>query len=598
MKWTLICAWMVPVLLRAASQSLPQLPAIAPTQAFAFAVLGDNRGDDSGQQPAAFLQVLQAVDERAPAFVLDSGDMIYGHTTDEDRVRDQWRIYRQAIARLRAPMVHIPGNHDIWDGPSSRIYRELWGATYHAFDYGNTKFIGLDTETAAGRLSKEQFDWLKQQLDTAAATNVFIFMHRPLFPVGPAIGSSLDEFAPERDRLHNLFVQHRNLIRGVFAGHEHLYNYQERDGIHYYITGGAGAPLYMAPELGGFHHFLWVRVDGNQVEVELQRVCAPQQPMQKPRSIAEGELLESWQQGLFWYAWDRTASIELTPEFASDGARGLRLNFDLAQYAWPVLALPLVSPRDFSAADSISLDAYVPATLRGTFFITAAVEGTTKHEAPPVKLKSGWNTVTTKLAGQWLPLQERRGVHSLEWSLSSNDNGARGYVIFDNLRTEYGQSSKGRATELLESWERPMLWRVFDETVQTEIFAPTDRGGKQGLVLHLDFSKCNRPVVFAQLNPPWDLTNAKALVLETATADSLPNDLTIELAFRANDVEFTGPPLALRSGAGRMRFDLQGNWLAQKARGGAEQVAFRLVSTNTVYRGDLIFRRLSSTSDH
>src|SRR5258708_26645184 len=82
----------------------PQLPNIPPNQPFTFAVLGDNRGDDSGQQPPAFLQILRAVNAQAPAFVLDTGDMIYGHTADETRAREQWRVYHEAIRHFRAPI--------------------------------------------------------------------------------------------------------------------------------------------------------------------------------------------------------------------------------------------------------------------------------------------------------------------------------------------------------------------------------------------------------------------------------------------------------------------------------------------------------------
>ena len=58
----------------AAQEGPAQLPSIGPNQPFSFAVLGDNRGDDSGQQPPGFLQVLEAVDKEAPALVLDTGE--------------------------------------------------------------------------------------------------------------------------------------------------------------------------------------------------------------------------------------------------------------------------------------------------------------------------------------------------------------------------------------------------------------------------------------------------------------------------------------------------------------------------------------------
>jgi len=573
----------------------PELTSIPTSQPFAFAVLGDNRGDDSGDQPPAFLQVLQAVDHTGPAFVLDSGDMIYGHNPDEIQVRDQWRRYREAIKRLHAPMFHVPGNHDLWDEASARIYHELWGKTYYAFDYGNSRFIGLDTETANGRLGEEQLRWLEQQFNGLTQSNVFVFLHRPLFPVDGGIGSSLDKFPSERDRIHKLFVRNRKRVRGVFAGHEHLYSFEERDGVPYYISGGGGAPLYTAPELGGFHHYLLVRVRGDQVEVSLNKVCATVRGLEAPRTIAPGELLESWTQGLFWYAWDRTANIELTPEVASAGKRGLRLNFDLTQYAWPVLALSLASPRDLSTREALNLDVYLP-TNSGSFVVTPALQGTTKHEAPPLQLKTGWNTIRTDLNGAWLPSAERSNVTGVEWSLSSDGNSSQGYAVFDNFRVlrhrAQGEEARAEVTELWESWERPLLWRVFDETVHAETTNEKTRG-EGGLRLDLNFAECSRPVLFARLNPPWDLTQVKTLILQMEVPDSLARDLHLRLVLRAKDVDFASPPLALRHGRSEARFELNRDWLPREARAAIDQLAFTLVAT-TNRPGTITFEKLQA----
>ena len=582
------------VSLHGAENTAASLPDIQPSQPFTFAVLGDNRGDDSGDQPQAFIEVLHTVSRASPAFVLDSGDMIYGHTPDESKVRDQWRRYRDAIKGFPPPMFHVPGNHDIWDEPSGRIYRELWGKPYYAFDYGNARFIGLDTETANGQLGEEQLHWLEQQFAGLTQRNVFVFLHRPLFPVDGGIGSSLDKYPEERDRIHNLFVRNSKVVRGVFAGHEHLYNFQKRDGVPYYISGGGGAPLYMAPELGGFHHFLLVRVRGEQVDVELNKVCAPMRPLEHPRQVKPGELLESWTAGLFWYGWDRTTTIEETTEKASAGRRGLRLNFDLAQYAWPVLALSLTSAWDLGTSLALDLDVYVPDSAKASLLLTPALQGSTKHEAPSTQLKPGWNTIHTALDEKWLPSSERTNVTGAEWSLSTEGQPFEGFVVFDNLRAVRRGAKQTPTAELLESWERPLLWRVFDETVHAEIAHAKMPGEHSGLLLHLDFAECNRPVLFARLTPPWDLTQVEALTLQIAVPDRVPNDLTVKLFLWANDVAYNSPARPLRTGKTQMRFDLDNSWLPQQTRRVVEQVGFALVSASTNRAGPLLFERLSA----
>jgi hypothetical protein len=584
--------------LRAADAAFPNPPNIPPTQTYTFAVFGDNRGDATGEQPPAFLQLLQVINERDPAFVLDTGDMIYGHTRDEAQLREQWATYRTAANRMKAPLFHIPGNHDIWNEGSARIYRELWGTNYYAFDCANARFIGLDTESVSSRIDPKQFSWLEQQLRNCSQANVFVFFHRPLFPIDGGIGSSLDSFPAERDRLHELFVRYRSIIRGVFAGHEHLYHYQKRDGVPYYTTGGGGAPLYTAPELGGFHHFLRVRVSGQNVDVTLEKLCAPTGPMRKPRQIARGELLESWQEGLFWYAWDRSANVELTSEQASQGQRGLRLNFDPVQYPWPVLALSLASKLNLSDYSAFSLDVYVPKGLSEGDRLTPALQCITKHEAASTSLRAGWNTVTTSLEGQWLPLLERRRVEGIEWSLSAQNEHNPGYLVFDNLRLTRRSPAGNETSELLESWERPLLWRVFDETVLAEIIPAKSPDPKKGLSLHLDFAKCNRPVLFARLNPPWDIANVKTIGLQVLATQSAPEDLTIGLVLKVAEATYESPRYTLKSGTNQLRFQLEEGWLPGNARGAVDQIAFYMSTTNRLRQSELLFQRLSAVPEH
>jgi Calcineurin-like phosphoesterase len=566
------------------ARALVNIPASEP---FEFAVFGDNRGDDSGEQPPTFLQILRAIGKETPAFALDSGDMIYGHNLDPRVVREHWRLYERAVSRLSIPIFHVPGNHDIWSSTSSRIYQQLWGPPYFDFRYGNSLLIGLDTESARNQLDDAQFRWLENQLTSCTQSNVFLFMHSPLFPVDGAIGSSLDRYPAKRDQLHRLFVQHRNIIRAVFTGHEHLYTFQERDGVRYYTSGGAGAPLYTAPELGGFHHFLLVHVNGNEASVELKKVCAPTSPLKAARKIQAGELLEEWKKGLFWYAWDRSANIESVDETASEGQKALRLNFDLVQYSWPVLVLPLVSPQILRDYESLSLDVYVPKSLGAKMKITPAVHGLTKHESASIGLAPGWNTIVTHLDEAWLPRSERVKLEEIEWGLSGESEQANGYVIFDNLHGTRKVPNQAPVTEMIESWERPLLWRIFDETLAAET-------GPDGLVVHLNWVNYKRPALFARLNAPWDLSAVSALELQVQIPPSVPKGVSLQMTLRAHDTPFAGPSYALTPGSQTFRFPLNGNWLPQEARKAVDQIGFTMISDDRIGQVDIRFQRLAA----
>ena len=387
-------------------------------------------------------------------------------------------------------------------------------------------------------------------------------------------------------------MQHAHLIRGVFSGHEHLYSYQERDGIRYYTSGGAGAPLYAAPERGGFHHFLRVSVNGTHVEVSLRKVCAPTASLLSAERISPGDVLETWNQGMIWYAWDRSANLEISNSDASEGRRSLRLNFDLTRSAWPVLVLPLISPRDFSDTSSLSMDIFVPPELNTQFDLVVAARGIQEHQAPTVRLKAGWNSIRTQLDSGWLPVIERKRVQSLEWSLSTKGYTGSGYLLFDNLRIE-SDGAGAKQPQLLESFERPLLWRVFDETVPVEI-SGSSTPEKAGLAVHLDGAKSNRPLVFARLNPPWDLTSVRALLLNVTTRARVSPDLSLELVLRANDTDFIGPSVRFQTSGPELRFDLDPSWLPEHVRTKIEQIAFRFVTSNRTGTVDLVFKQLSA----
>jgi MYXO-CTERM domain-containing protein len=65
----------------------------------------------------------------------------------------------------------------------------------------------------------------------------------------------------------------------VFAGHDHVYERGEKDGVRYIVSGGGGAPLYpLGKKRSGAtiafesaHHFVDVAVDGTRVTTTARR---------------------------------------------------------------------------------------------------------------------------------------------------------------------------------------------------------------------------------------------------------------------------------------------------------------------------------------
>lgn len=259
----------------AAGALLAQQPEPAPSP-FRFAVFGDSRPGNREYSPV-LQRIATEIGTLGVAFVVGTGDYIEG-SSNQTTVRRQWEGFFTAIAPLQAqqttPVALATGNHDIMGiRRNAEIFIENFKRLYFSFDYEGCHFIILDTEGLGqeGRITGTQLQWLKQDLSAHAdAKFTFVALHRPLFPVDGHVGSSLDQYPRERDALHALFVQHG--VDAVFAGHEHLYNYQKKDGILYFITGGAGAPLYASPDRGGFYHYLLVTVAEDTFTVEVRRV--------------------------------------------------------------------------------------------------------------------------------------------------------------------------------------------------------------------------------------------------------------------------------------------------------------------------------------
>jgi hypothetical protein len=242
------------------------LPAPDPDH-FLFAVAGDNRSAGRGvPMPPTSRQIFSEYRLLRPAFSLWTGDTIYGSEESVGEAEAEWDGFLAAAEQSRIPIFNTPGNHEISERQElADLYLRKAGPLYGSFDYGHCHFIAIDTEEVGRKvgIGPAQQAWL--QSDLAAnrqAANIFVFMHHPIFPTRPGAGWA---DTTNRDAVHRLFVQYG--VGYVFEGHEHLFSEATHDGIHYVVTGGAGAPNEQGPEAGGFEHYLLVAVNGREVAI-------------------------------------------------------------------------------------------------------------------------------------------------------------------------------------------------------------------------------------------------------------------------------------------------------------------------------------------
>src|SRR5262245_2170609 len=185
--------------------------------------------------------------------------------------QDDWFKPRETlIAAQTTPVIYARGNHD-GEHALAYAYSKLPGnEAWFAFDYGNTRFIFLDSEVdSAG--SPEQLAWLRAELqrpETRQATFRLVCFHRPpwvnLWNGGGYTGEPFvrNDWTP-------LFAQ--GLVDMVICGHAHNYNRGQTNGVTYIISGGGGGildvervafwPLFTV-EYSRYHYGL-MEVNGN-----------------------------------------------------------------------------------------------------------------------------------------------------------------------------------------------------------------------------------------------------------------------------------------------------------------------------------------------
>jgi peptidoglycan hydrolase-like protein with peptidoglycan-binding domain len=304
---------------------------------YSFVVYGDNRGRQDGTaiqyehsnvMDAIIAQIKRQSGTEFPTkFVLQSGDSVL-----QGQNAVQWNTsFNPIVERLtksaNVPYFAVPGNHDVgaetthnaprrqaglrnfYDAMGSMIPAEgtphrLNGYPAYGFGYGNSFFLGIDSNIAG---DETQFAWTKSQLEGLDRTrykHVFVFFHQNVFSSGPHGGGNVEAMTLEiRNRYMPLFRQHH--VDTVFSGHEHFFehwveHYRDVSGAHrldLVLTGGGGAPLYTyqrVPDTRDYlranasielrleqlakpgmdpgsnpYHFVLVRVDGDKINMEV-----------------------------------------------------------------------------------------------------------------------------------------------------------------------------------------------------------------------------------------------------------------------------------------------------------------------------------------
>ena len=212
-----------------------------PGAPFSFIVFGDSRDSTGGHQ-----RVVDRIRDEVPDFLLGTGDMVYEGQNEQD-----WQDFFDTERELLRENVLYPslGNHDRQGrGRTADNFRKFFALPenspdperYYAFTYGSGRFLILDSNAHSFALT-DQTEWIEQQLQAArldpSIRHIFVTMHHP--PYSVSLHGGQEEL---REAWTPLFEKYQ--VAAVFSGHDHVYSRAEQSGVRYFVSGGAGAPLY------------------------------------------------------------------------------------------------------------------------------------------------------------------------------------------------------------------------------------------------------------------------------------------------------------------------------------------------------------------
>lgn len=244
---------------------------------YKLVVMGDSRTPGVEIFKALLAQTAQLSPQ--PVFGLNVGDLVL------TGLELEYNNYIDSLVGVTYPFINGIGNHEQYAPEGSSLYQTAFGPEDFYFDYGPSRFIYLDNSNPSSYgLTTAQLAWLESLLDDPTHPDKYTFMHvPPTLPTGSVQTSATegavipgdDVYTPNRAgilsgissfpgtaELINLLEAYQ--VRIAFFGHIHDFEHSYANGVHYVVTGGAGAEIGTVedspPDYGVFHHFMTVTI--------------------------------------------------------------------------------------------------------------------------------------------------------------------------------------------------------------------------------------------------------------------------------------------------------------------------------------------------
>jgi hypothetical protein len=237
---------------------------------FQFVVFGDTRTRTDVHRKV----IASLLKNSNPEFVLHTGDTVANGSDPS-----LWPVFFDIERELLRKATFFPslGNHE----RNAREWYDYFNveSSYYSFNWGSSHFTVLNTDIAnigpgaelQKRFWQEQVKWLREDLEKNQNADFrFVLGHHP--PMTAVSNRQGDN--PHMTALMPLFTEYK--VTAGFFGHDHNYQHYFKDGVHYFITGGGGAPLYdvakppagITKKVASIENYMVVNVEGKTVRFE------------------------------------------------------------------------------------------------------------------------------------------------------------------------------------------------------------------------------------------------------------------------------------------------------------------------------------------
>jgi hypothetical protein len=220
---------------------------------FQFAIVTDRTG---GHRARVFSRAVARLNLLQPEFVLSVGDLIEGGNKKPEQLAAEWEEFDGYVKQLKMPFFYVPGNHDVGNATTDKLWQKRLGRRHYHFVYRNVLFLCLNTDDPPGtggwHLGQEQVEYAEKTLaDNARVRWTIVALHKPIWT--PAKLAQSGWAAVEKALAGRPYT--------VFCGHVHSYRKFVRQGRNYYqlATTGGGSRM-RGVGYGEFDHIVWVRM--------------------------------------------------------------------------------------------------------------------------------------------------------------------------------------------------------------------------------------------------------------------------------------------------------------------------------------------------